>query len=335
MRIMNQKFVDFVQKFVGQRCAVAVSGGVDSVALLHWLVAVNIDVVALHVNHGLRAAAETEAQYVQDLCKKLNVECHIFHWTGDKPATGLEAAARDARYRMMTDFCRKNGIDCIMIAHQADDQIETFLMNLGRGSGLAGLAAMRRVSVMHGVKIVRPLLDVYRKELAQYCDSRGIKYFHDEMNDDAQYTRVKIRQNRHLLSDKLGISDDRILLAVQNLGRTRDTMDAQIAEMLDSVMYDDFALFSDSFLFDQSIDIRLKFIGTLVQKIGGNDYQPRLKSLRVALDKLASDVTFTLGHCTLRRCGGKILIVREGTKTSIRKRQRHGKKSTEQKSSEK
>ncbi len=335
MRIMNQKFIDFIGNFVGHRVAVAVSGGVDSVTLLHWLVAANIDVIALHVNHHLRPAADTEAAYVRDLCARLGVPCHVFDWAGDKPTTGLEAAARAARYTMMTDFCHENDIDCIMIAHQADDQIETFLMNLARGSGLTGLAAMRRQSIMNGIRIVRPLLDVYRCELVEYCDANGIKYFHDEMNDDAHYTRVKIRQNRHLLSQRLGISDDRILLAIQNLGRARDAIVATVSEMIDSVMFDDFALFSDSFLFDQAADIRLKFIGTLVQKIGGDDYQPRLKSLRNALDKLSSDGIFTLGHCTLRRHGGKILIVREGTRTSIRKRQRHGKKANKIISTEK
>ncbi len=323
---MNQKFVDFMQNFVGCRCAVAVSGGVDSVCLLHWLAALGADVVALHVNHGLRAAADVEAEYVRDLCIKLGVPCHVFRWTGDKPTTGLEAAARTARYKMMTDFCHENDIEYLLVAHQADDQIETFLMNLARGSGVSGLAAMRHVSEMNGIKIVRPLLDVYRRELTEYCDANNIKYFHDEMNDDANYTRVKIRQNRKLLSEKLGISDDRILLAVQNLGRVRDDIDARITELVASVMRDDFALFSDSFLFDHAPDIRLKFLGTLIQKIGGNDYQPRLNSLQTALDKLSSDGKFTLGRCVIRRLGQKILIVREGTGTSIRKRMRNGKK---------
>ena len=107
---MNQKFMDFMRAFYGKKMAVAVSGGVDSVALLHWLVEIGADIVCLHVNHGLRAAADTESEYVRDLCKKLNVPCEIFYWTGDKPDSGLEAAARAARYKMMTDFCNENGI---------------------------------------------------------------------------------------------------------------------------------------------------------------------------------------------------------------------------------
>lgn len=307
--------------------AVGVSGGVDSVALLHWLVEIGADVVCLHVNHNLRPSAGVEAQYVADLCEKLGVECHIFSWDGEKPETGLEDAARVARYKFMTDFCHKNKIKIILTAHQADDQIETFWMNLGRGSGVYGLAAMRGVGEMDGIKIVRPLLGVFRRELRDYCDTRGIKYFADEMNDDPHYTRVKIRQNRHLVGDALGISDERILLAIQNMGRVRETLENYVDKLVARVMLDGRAIFSESFLFDQSPDIRLKFLGTIIQMVGGDRYQPRLNSLVGAVDKLHDDCKFTIGHCTVRRFRGRILVVREGKKTSFRIRKRyHGKK---------
>ena len=321
---MNKNFLDFMHKYAGRKIAVGVSGGVDSVALLHWLVECGANVVCLHVNHNLRDAAATEAQYVQELCKKLGVECHVFSWDGEKPATGLEDAARIARYKFMTDFCHKNKIKLIATAHQADDQIETFWMNLGRGSGVYGLAAMRPVGEMNGIKIIRPLLNVFRRELQEYCDTRGIKYFSDEMNNDPHYTRVKIRQNRHLVQDALGIPDERILLAIQNMGRVRDVLEDDVEKLVSRVIFGGRAVFSDSFLFDLSPDIRLKFLGTVIQMVGGDRYQPRLNSLMGALDKLCTDCRFTLGHCTIRRFRGRIMVVREGQKTSFRKR--HGKK---------
>ena len=317
---MNEKFLDFAQKYSGKRLAVAVSGGVDSICLLHWAARCNLDITALHVNHGLRDAADIETQYVIELCKKLQIPYQVFYWTDDKPTAGLEAAARDARYKFMTDWCLENNIDALMIAHQADDQIETFLMNLSRGSGVSGLSAMQPESYRNGVKIVRPLLGIFRSELIKYCDENNIKYFADEMNEDERYTRVKIRKNRHLLSEKLGISDARILLAIDNLSRARDTLDSNVDSLVQSVLYDDYALFSDSFLFDLPPDIGLKFIGVLIQTIGGDNYQPRLNSLVFALNKLKSDCKFTLGHCTLRRFKNQILIVPEGAKTSIRKK---------------
>jgi len=317
---MNKNFTDFMEKYRGQKLAVAVSGGVDSVALLYWLVALGLDIVCLHVNHGLRAAADTEMNYVRDLCEKLNIACHIFHWDGEKPTTGLEDAARLARYKLMTDFCHENNIGVIITAHQADDQIETFFMNLGRGSGVYGLAAMRSETEINGVKILRPLLNVFRRELKEFCDKNGIKYFSDEMNFDAHYTRVKIRQNRHLVQESLGISDERILLAIENLGRVRDAVEKYVEDAVASVVFGDYALFTDSFLFDLGPDVRLKFIGRVIQTVGGDRYQPRLNSLLGALDKLTTDCKFTLGHCTVRRLGGKILVVPEGAKTTFRKR---------------
>lgn len=317
---MNEKFSDFIRKYSRVRIAVAVSGGVDSVCLLHWLVASGMNVTALHVNHHLRPSADTESAYVSELCKKLGIPCHIFDWLGNKPTTGLEAAARTARYKFMTDFCHDNDIGVLMVAHQADDQIETFLMNLGRGSGITGLSAMRPVSYRDGIQIVRPLLSVFRDELLAYCNDNNIRYFSDEMNDDENYTRVKIRKNRHLLSERLGISDSRILLAVENLSRVRDVLESDIDTRISGVLYDDYALFPDSFLFDVPPHIGLKCLGVLIQKIGGGVYQPRLNSLQFALDKLHTDCKFTLGHCAIRRFNNQILIVPEGARTSIRKK---------------
>lgn len=320
---MNQNFLDFMRKYSGMRMAVAVSGGVDSVCLLCWLAQIGADIVCLHVNHGLRPNAEIETDYVRNLCERLGVACKIFYWTGDKPTSGLESAARNARYKFMTDYCHENNIRFLLTAHQSDDQIETFLMNLARGSGLYGLSAMRPETVRDGIKIVRPLLSVSRSEIQKYCDDNKIKYFMDEMNSDEHYTRVRIRKNRHLLSESLGISDARILLAIQNLGRVRDSFDEYIARIVPTVLKNGRAMFFDSFLFDQTPDIRLKLLGTLIQKIGGDEYQPRLNSLSVALNNLQHDCKFTLGHCTLRRLGAKILIVPEGDRTSFRTR--HGK----------
>jgi len=317
---MNENFVNFIGNYTHNKIAVAVSGGVDSVCLLHWLAALKMDIVALHVNHGLRDAAGVEADYIKKLSAQLNIPCKVFEWVGDKPTSNLESVARDVRYKFMTDYCHDNNIDTLLVAHQSDDQIETFLMHLSRGSGVYGLAAMRAESEYNGIKIVRPLLDVPRAELKDYCDTNNIKYFMDEMNEDESYTRVRIRKNRCVLNDALGISDDRILLAIKNLSRTRDAMDAYIAGRIDSVMEKDRAVFDESFLFDEPLGFSLKLLGCLVQKIGGDRYQPRLNSLEKALSCLGSDCKITLGHCTLRRLGDKILVVPEGKSTSFRKR---------------
>jgi tRNA(Ile)-lysidine synthase len=323
---MNKKFLDFMHKYQGVKMAVGVSGGVDSMCLLYWLYEIGADVVCLHVNHKLRPEADTETDYVAGVCKQLNIPYQVFYWDAEKPQNGLEAAAREARYQMMIDYCHENNIEYLLTAHQSDDQIETFLMNLSRGSGLYGLSGMMPESERDGIKILRPLLEVPRSEIKQYCDDNNIKYYTDSMNSDEHYTRVKMRKNRHLLDDELGISDARILLAIQNLGRTRQWMDKYIANRLELVLRPWGTMFAESFLFDEAEEIRLKLLGLMIQKIGGGNYLPRLNSLQNALSNLQSDCQFTLGHCTIRRLGDRILIVPEGKRTTFRKRYEKRKK---------
>jgi tRNA(Ile)-lysidine synthase len=328
MKINLDFFNTMDSRLHGNRIAIAVSGGVDSMALLYLMFhesrIENQNIIVLHVNHKLRERSDTEEQYIIQTCEKLNIPYKIFHWTGDKPEAGLESVARDVRYKFMTDYCRENNIEYLAVAHQADDQIETFLMNLSRGSGVWGLGAIRNETVRDGVKIIRPLLNVSRADLIEYCKKNDIKYFNDEMNDDEKYTRVKIRKNRHLLRDKLGISDERILLAIKNLDRARETLDLQLVEKSP-------VLFKASFLFDAPMEIRLKLLGNKIGETGKNKYQPRLKSLEYALDKLSGNCKITLGGCILRRLGDDILIVPEGESASfIKLRKRKNNEQTKQ-----
>jgi tRNA(Ile)-lysidine synthase len=172
---MNPKFFDFIQKYKNTPVALAISGGVDSMTLMNWYAATGLPAVVLHVNHKLRAESEIEANYVKAASKKLGLECEILEWVGKKPKTGIEAAARTARYELMINWCRKNNIGVLMTAHQADDQIETFLMNLGRGSGVYGLGGIRPESERDGIIIARPLLNVFRDELENWCNSNKMK----------------------------------------------------------------------------------------------------------------------------------------------------------------
>ncbi len=317
---MNKNFIDFMQDFQNKKIAVAVSGGLDSVVLLHWLVKLDMDITVLHVNHKLRDAADTESEYVANLAIKLGLKYKSFDWLDDKPEANLESVAREYRYRVMTDYVKKEGLDCLAVAHHADDQIETFLMNLGRGSGIYGLAGMQGCSIKNQVQIIRPLLKVPKAELEQFANDNKIQFFIDEMNADEKYTRVKMRQNRECMSKLLGISDERILLAINNLSRTRAALDDYIHKKIENVLKNDFARFNESFLFDEAVDIRLKLLGTILQRIGGGTHQPRLKSLEFALDKLKSDTKITLSGCILRRLNNEILIVRLGDSCSFRKR---------------
>ncbi|MCO5130685.1 MAG: tRNA lysidine(34) synthetase TilS [Xanthobacteraceae bacterium] len=177
----------------------AVSGGPDSVALLwlaaRWRAALKRGprLLAVTVDHQLRPEAGREAAGVKRLAGELGVEHRTVRWLGAKPGSGVPAAAREARYALLLKAARRCGADHILTAHTRDDQAETFLMRMARGSGMAGLGAMARRSPREGAVIVRPLLDVPKARLLATLDKVGIAFVLDPTNQDARYTRPRLR----------------------------------------------------------------------------------------------------------------------------------------------
>lgn len=177
----------------------AVSGGPDSLALM-WLAARwrralkrGPRLVAVTVDHGLRPEAAREARAVKRLAASLGLEHRTRRWTGEKPKTGLPAAAREARYRLLAEAARGHGASHVLIAHTQDDQAETVLMRLSRGSGIAGLAAMARRAARDGVILARPLLDLPKARLLATLEKAGIPFADDPTNRDPRFTRPRLR----------------------------------------------------------------------------------------------------------------------------------------------
>jgi tRNA(Ile)-lysidine synthase len=188
----------------------AVSGGPDSVALM-WLIArwrrdlaVAPRLVAVTVDHGLRAEAAREAREVKRLARELDLPHRTMRWTGAKPKSGLPAAARAARYRLLAQAARSIGATCILTAHTRDDQAETLLMRLLRGSGIAGLAAMARTSARDDVVLVRPLLDVPKSKLVATLNKAKVAFADDPTNRDIAFTRPRLRSLLPLLAAEGG-----------------------------------------------------------------------------------------------------------------------------------
>jgi tRNA(Ile)-lysidine synthase len=177
----------------------AVSGGPDSIALM-WLAARwrraltrGPRLIAVTVDHGLRAEAAAEAREVGRLARSLDLRHRTLRWTGPKPKTGLPAAARAARYRLLGQAAQAARATHILTAHTRDDQAETLLMRLLRGSGIAGLAAMARETEREGVLLARPLLDVPKSQLIATLQRAKIGFADDPTNRDAAFTRPRIR----------------------------------------------------------------------------------------------------------------------------------------------
>jgi tRNA(Ile)-lysidine synthase len=177
----------------------AVSGGPDSIALM-WLavrwrraLARGPRLFAVTVDHGLRAESAAEARDVKRLAHSLELPHRTTRWTGAKPKTGLPAAARAARYHLLARAARESGATHVFTAHTRDDQAETLLMRMMRGSGIAGLAAMARQSERNGVLLARPLLPVAKSQLVATLKKAKLGFADDPTNRDLNFTRPRIR----------------------------------------------------------------------------------------------------------------------------------------------
>jgi tRNA(Ile)-lysidine synthase len=177
----------------------AVSGGPDSIALMwlavRWRRALSRGpkLVAVTIDHGLRPESASEARAVKRLARTLEVPHLTMRWTDEKPRSGVPAAARQARYRLLAAAARRNGASHVLTAHTRDDQAETLLMRLFRGSGIAGLAAMARQSEREGVLIARPFLTVSKSQLLATLEKAGVGFADDPSNRDTRFTRPRIR----------------------------------------------------------------------------------------------------------------------------------------------
>jgi tRNA(Ile)-lysidine synthase len=186
----------------------AVSGGPDSVALM-WLAARwraglkrGPRLIAVTVDHGLRKEAAREAREVKRLARRLGIEHRTLRWQGAKPMTGVPAAAREARYGLLAKAARNSGATHVATAHTRDDQAETLLMRLLRGSGIAGLAAMAAETEREGVQLLRPLLDISKAELVATLEAAGVAFADDPTNRDSAFTRPRLRALMPLLAEE-------------------------------------------------------------------------------------------------------------------------------------
>ena len=216
----------------------AVSGGPDSTALMvlsaRWRKTLKNkpELIAVTVDHGLRKEAKREAAAVARLARKLGIAHRTLRWSGAKPKTGLQEAARTARYRLLAGAARKAGASHILTAHTRDDQAETVLIRMSRGSGISGLAAMARISALPGdgvggIKLVRPLLAIAKARLVATLRAAKIPFADDPSNRDPRFTRARLRG---LMGDlaREGLDTRRLSLLAQRLRRADRAIEAVV-----------------------------------------------------------------------------------------------------------
>lgn len=287
------------------------SGGGDSLALLlllkEWARESRLDPpVALIVDHGLRPKSAKEAAKVAGQAKKMGLAAHVLRWRGRKPESDIEAAARDARYRLMGDWCRVRGVGCLYVAHTEDDQAETFLLRLARGSGVDGLAAMSAVSPVpvrghETVRVARPLLAVPKLRLRALLAARGMSWLEDPMNGDPRFARARLRAAWPAL-EGLGLSAQRIAMAARHLGRARSALDRETDALVTEAarQEEDHILLDAARLSAAPDEIGLRALATLLSNVSGRKERPRFERLARLYSAIRGGTVG--GGCTLHGC---------------------------------
>lgn len=311
-----------------KRIAVAVSGGGDSMALT-WLLAGwaeshGIELHALTVDHGLRLEAAKEARSVGRRIAGWPgaVRHRILSWTGEKPHTRIQEAARAARYRLLEGYCQARKINYLFLAHHADDQAETILFRLAKGSGLDGLAGMKPVQIYNQkLTLVRPLLDYSHNQLISTCIKHGIEWVEDKSNVSDRYARVRLRKTAQSLGRE-GLTSNRLVKLGKRMERARSALE-QLAEneWINSVVINDKSriVLNLDRLFFLPEELTLRLISRGITQIGPRkNYAPSLERLDEIVAQISNrESTFraaTLGGCVVRRSKSRntLTIEREG-----------------------
>ncbi len=264
----------------------AVSGGVDSMAMMHlaalWRAArpasnpaqsAPIFSVAT-VDHGLRPESAAEAEAVKEIAVRLGFKHTTLVWTGPKPATGIQAAARDARYRLIYEHLDTHRLGAVATAHTSDDQAETLLMRLARGSGVDGLAGMKDCKLVGAISLLRPMLSFAKADLIATLHAKGETWLEDPSNERQEFERVRLRQLRGNF-EAAGLSNQAIALSARRLGRARMALDelaaVSVEQAPDEFRVDElgYAEFSWPWLTCLPAEIRLRILSRVVTAIGG------------------------------------------------------------------
>jgi tRNA(Ile)-lysidine synthase len=290
---------------VKDNLAVAVSGGPDSLALAYlakcYALKNKIKIHYFIVNHKLRSESSVEAKNVKKILKKIDINCEILDWNGKKPSKNIQAIARDKRYSLLVNECKKYNIKYLLLGHHLNDLYENFLIRIVRGSGLNGLISFNKNTKFRdqNINILRPLLDIEKKDINE------------------NYKRTRIRNLLYSL-EKEGLDIKKLKLTIDNLKDSDKSIkfyvDRNLLKNSQFLKRKKIYILNQNF-FDQSHEIIFRSLTKIIQILGKKHYPPRGKSVGELINGInnKSFIKVTLGGCIIERVNETILISKESS----------------------
>jgi len=306
---------------VKEDLAVAVSGGPDSLALAYlakcYSLKNKIKINFFIVDHKLRKESSSEAKDVRNVLKMIDIECKILTWNGKKPSKNIQATARNKRYSLLVNECKKNDIKYLLLGHHLNDLFENFLIRIVRGSGLNGLISFDKNTKYknQNLQILRPLLDLEKKDLIYISKEVFNFYVKDPSNINEDYKRTRIRNLLHSL-EKEGLDKKKLTLTINNLKDSNNSIkfyvNKNLKENLTFVKKKNTHILSNIF-FNQSHEVIFRSLTKIIQKVGKKYYPVRGKSIDMLIDGIITKslTKVTLGSCIIERVNETILIYKE------------------------
>ena len=301
--------------------AVAVSGGPDSLSLAFlakcFSLINKVKVNYFIINHKLRKESSKEAKYVSNLLKKIDIKCKILSWNGKKPANNIQAIAREKRYQLLANECKRNKINNLLVGHHLDDLLENFIIRLTRGSGLKGLISFNKRTKYksENLNILRPLLDLNKENLV-FISKKVFKfYIKDPSNRNEDFKRIRVRKLLQSL-EKEGLDKNKLVLTINNLKDSDQSIkfyeNKNMKENTVFLKEKKTCILKKEF-FDQAHEVILRSLTTIIQTIGKKYYPTRGKSIDELINRInnKSFSKITLGGCFIERTNETILISEE------------------------
>jgi len=297
----------------------AVSGGSDSLALSFlakiYSIKNSIDIKYFIVDHRLRKNSTLEAKHVQKKLKDFSIKLNILTWKGAKPKKNIQSIAREKRYELLTDIAKKYKIENILLGHHLDDLFENFFIRILRGSGLKGLISLDKETHNNQIKLIRPLIEIDKKDLIYISNYVFETYIQDPSNEDEKFKRVKIRNFLKQLNLE-GFDRKKFSLTIKNLKFANLSIEFYTKKNLENnvtiLRQKNIVILKENF-FSQSSEVVFRSLTKVIKIVGKKYYAVRGKKIDKVIDLIRAKSSFkvTLGGCIIKKVNETVILTKE------------------------